>query len=130
MEKNIFWNIGQASNKLHVDIRKNIVDLSKQDMENADTTREVARNLLSTWQLNSSFFRAAMGPQLKELPASIVDSMDELDKLAAIPQEQWTDDVLGRSVGLRVRIMGAVVSDTLKKFVPKVLEFIPTGLLW
>jgi len=43
-------------------IRKFSIEMSEEDIKNAETSRIVAKNLLSTWPINSGFIRAALGP--------------------------------------------------------------------
>jgi hypothetical protein len=104
--------------------RKNLVELSESDLKNAEATRVVAKNLLSTWKLNSGFIRGVLGERLNELPAEIVEALDELDKLAD-RQDELSDYDLGYSVGLRVRMFGAVVVKALKTYAPEVLKYLP-----
>ncbi len=100
-----------------------VASIGKIDMQNAIETRKLAKDLLSTWRLNSGFIKGAMGPKLQELPASVVMAMDELDKLAL--KEKPDDYDLGYSLGLRVRMLGALVMESLKIYAPEILSAIP-----
>ena len=110
-------------------IRKFTVEMSEEDMKNTETSRIVAKNLLSTWPINSGFIRAALGPAgLSKLPADAVLAMDELDKLAS--QTSWTDFELGESLGLRVRLLTDIIRATIDQYAPELISYLPTMLLW
>ena len=102
-----------------------IGSIGQLDLQNAIETRKLARDLLSTWRLNSGFIRGTLGPKLQELPASIVMAMDELDKLALKDPSQWDDFDLGYSLGVRVRMLSAIIQNALKLYAPEVLQFVP-----
>ncbi len=104
-------------------LRGGILDLSKEDMLNADTTRQTAKNLLSTWRLNSGFIRGSLGNAIFEFPAEAVKAMDELDALAL--KATLDDFDLGYSLGLRVRILSELVANALAKYAPQVMKYLP-----
>jgi len=108
-------------------IRKDLVKLSEEDLKNAETTRVVAKNLLSTWKLNSGFIKGALGARLNEMPQSVITTLQELDTLAD-KKDQLTDYDLGYSVGLRVRMLSTMVQQTLKNYAPEVLKYLPSFL--
>ncbi len=105
-------------------MRGDIVKIVDEDAANAVISREVAKKLLSSWLINSGFVRGSLGPgRMAELPKGVVDSMDELDKLAK--QTIWTDFELGTSLGLRVRLLSEIVAQALKLYAPEVLRYLP-----
>lgn len=104
-------------------IRGNLVSLSEQDIKNAETSRVVAKNLLSTWKLNSGFIRGALGDRINQLPVGVVKALDELDLLAE--KTGPNDFDLGYSLGLRVRLLGELVANALKLYAPEVLQYLP-----
>jgi hypothetical protein len=93
------------------------------DIKNAEATKQLARDMLKTWSLNSGIIRGALGEQLREFPASAVEAMDELDKLAS--KIEWTDQELGYSIGYRLRMLNAVVQSALKLYAPDLLKMVP-----
>ncbi len=103
-------------------IRGDLIQLSQEDLANAEASRTIAKNLLLTWNLNSGFVRGALGDRLNQLPAEAVKAMDELDSLAG--KIEWTDNELGRSLGFRVRLLGEVVTNALKLYAPEVLKYL------
>lgn len=105
-------------------IRGGIVDLGQWDIKNAETTRQVAKDFLSTWLLNSGFIRASLGENINKLPLQAVKAMDELDILAS--KTAWSDFELGASLGLRVRMLGSLIVATLQQYFPNVLKDIPS----
>ena len=110
-------------------IRGGIVDLGQWDIKNAETTRQVAKDFLSTWLLNSGFIRASLGENINKLPLQAVKAMDELDILAS--KTAWSDFELGASLGLRVRMLGSLIVATLQQYFPNILKDVPEliGLL-
>jgi hypothetical protein len=102
------------------------IQAGQLDLKNAEATRALAKNLLSTWKLNSGFIRGALGPKLGELPQQAVAAMDELDKLAE--KTEPNDFDLGWSLGGRIRMLGAIVQAALKLYAPDVLQYLPSVL--
>ncbi len=96
------------------------------DLKNATATRQLAKDLLSTWKLNSGFIRGALGPKISELPNQAVEAMKELDALAE--KTDANDYDLGYSLGVRVRMLGSVVMEAFKLYSPEVLKFVPSVL--
>lgn len=105
-------------------MRQTALDISLEEVENAKTTREVALNYLKSWPVFSGLIRGALGPQMQELPLQAVEAMDELDDLA-LNADECTDHELGYSLGLRVRLLSAVVIEALKFYAPEMLDFVP-----
>ncbi len=105
-------------------MRGDIVKITEEDKLNAETSRTAAKNLLSTWAVNSGFVRGSLGPdRMNALPMGVVKAMDELDVLAA--KTIWTDFELGYSLGLRVRLLSEIVAQALKLYAPEVLRYLP-----
>lgn len=104
-------------------IRADLVKLSQEDIQNAEATRVISKNLLLTWGLNSGFLRGALGDRLNQLPAEAVKAMDELDVLSG--KIEWSDFELGYSLGLRVRLLGEIVTNALRLYAPEILKFLP-----
>jgi len=100
--------------------------ISEQDLKNAETSKIIAKNLLSTWKLNSGFIRGALGNKISELPNQAVEAMNELDKLAE--KTDLTDYDLGYSLGLRVRALSSIVQEVFKIYAPEVLKYLPSLL--
>jgi len=103
-------------------LQKGALQLSKVDLENAEVSRKVAKDFMSTWKLNSGFIRGSLGDRVNQLPHEAVKAMDELDKLAE--KTELNDFDLGYSLGARVRLLGELIVSALKHYFPKVLEYI------
>jgi hypothetical protein len=104
-------------------IRKELVKLSEEDMANAETSRIIAKNILSTWPINSGFIRGSLGPRINELPVNAIKALDELDALAK--KTEWSDFELGYSLGIRVQLLTEVVAAALKLYAPQILQYVP-----
>jgi hypothetical protein len=104
-------------------MRTDIISLTKEDMKNAQTARQSAKNLLSTWMLNSGFIRGSLGNKIYEFPGSFLDAMDQLDAIAET--EDRDDFALGYSLGIRVRLLGQLVENALASYAPEVLKYLP-----
>lgn len=107
--------------------RDSLLQLSQEDVANAEAMKEMARNHLAAWPVNSGFIKAALGAKIKEIPASAAEAMKELDGLAA--KQEWTDEELGRTLGLRVHLLITTVRESLELFAPEVLSRLPALLL-
>jgi len=108
-------------------IRKEIVNVGQWDVKNAESTRKLAKDFLSTWSLNSGFIRASLGENIGKLPHQAVQAMDELDILAT--KTEWSDFELGSSLGLRVRMLGSLIVSTLQQYFPNILKDVPDLLM-
>lgn len=112
-----------------VAIRESALNISAEEVKNNEVTRQVALNYLSIWPMQSGFIQGALGPRLDELPAQAVEAIDELDRLAdqlSITDPNSIEDWdLGLSLGLRVRLLTAVVQEALEMYAPDVLDLIP-----
>lgn len=104
-------------------MRGDIVKITEEDKLNAETFRTAAKNLVSTWAINSGFIKGSLGDRINQLPVGVVNAMDELDVLAA--KTNWTDFELGYSLGLRIRLLSEIVAQALKLYAPEVLKYIP-----
>ena len=104
--------------------RQTALDISIEEVENAKTTREVALNYLKSWPVFSGLIRGALGPQMQDLPLQAVDAMDELDDLA-MRVDECSDQELGYSLGLKIRLLNAVVIEALEFYAPQLLDFLP-----
>jgi len=103
--------------------RQCAIDISKENIKNAETMREVSLNCLSVWQIQSGFIKGALGSRIDELPNEAIEAMDELDRLAALPEK--SDYELGYFLGLKVRLLSSVVQAAIEKYVPEVTRFLP-----
>lgn len=100
--------------------RTNILKASQEDMKNAAVSRQVARNWLSTWAINSGIIRKAFQEIEQQLPCSCFAKMDRLDELAK--KGWWTDFELGESLYLQFEIRGLLASEAVKKYLPDILK--------
>jgi hypothetical protein len=105
-------------------MRKDLIQITQEDKLNAEASKTAAKNMLSTWMINSGFVRGSLGPdRMNALPVGVVKAMDELDALAL--KKEWTDFELGYSMGLRVRLLSEIVAQALKMYAPEVLKYVP-----
>lgn len=108
-------------------LRGSAIKLSEEDMRNAEVAREIARNLMSTWLLNSGFIKGALGSKFDALPYEAVKAINELDVFAR-SGEELSDYGLGYTLGLRVRLLSETVKLALEQFAPEVLKLLPAAL--
>ena len=107
-------------------MRQGLVEMSKEDVKNAEVVREAARNFISTWNLNSGFIKGALGDRISEFPMQFIEAMDELDTVANM--EAIGDYDLGYFLGLRVRTLETLIQETLKAYAPDVFDLVPFPL--
>ncbi len=103
-------------------------DMGQIDLRNAEASRKLARELLSTWRLNSGFIRGVLQEKVAELPKGVVDAMDQLDSMALEDPAKLDDFELGKSLGLRVRMLSSLVQQALSLYAPEVMKYIPSLL--
>lgn len=104
-------------------MRQGAIDTSTENIQNAETMREMARNCRSAWLVQSGFFDALIGNRKKELPAEVIEAKDKLDQLAE--KTELSDYELGLFLGLTIRLKSSVVQVILEKYAPNVIEFLP-----
>lgn len=108
-------------------IRQTAIDISEEEVKNAEAARIVAVNYLSIWPIQSGMIRGALGARIEELPVQAVSAMDELDQLAEQMNDvsDPNDYDLGLSLGLRVRLLGSVVQEALEIYAPDIINLVP-----
>jgi len=110
-------------------LRETATDISGEEVKNLIAARQVALDYLTIWPMQSGFIKGALGPRMDEMPAQVVDAIDELDRLSdelsLTDPNSIGDEDLGLSLGLRVRLLGAVVQEALKMYAPDVLDLVP-----
>ncbi len=107
-------------------IRKDIKLVVDEDVKNYNASIHISKELLKTWRLNSGFIRGSLGDKINQFPVEVKRAMDELDALAIKPNPDDYD--LGYSLGARLRLMGAMITNVLKQYAPDVLKYLPIGL--
>ena len=109
--------------------REALVGISREEVLNNDAVRESALNWLQIWPMQSGFIKGALGPRVDEMPMQVIEAIDELDllseHLSTVDPNEIEDYDLGLSLGLRVRLLGAVVEEALKMYAPDVIDLIP-----
>ena len=110
-------------------VRKTAITISGEEVKNLYAVRQVAKDYLLIWPMQSGFIKGALGPRMDEMPAQAITAIEELDILAgqynSTDPNEFGDYDLGLSLGLRVRLLGAVVQEALKMYAPDVLDLIP-----
>lgn len=115
--------------------QKNVVDLAQIDAQNAVTTRIAARQICSTWSLNSSALAVILTKYSTLLPCDCSNDIKALDVIAAkcikkdingvLTCEELTDQDMGQAVVL----WGYTWSSITKSGVNKIMEtFFPSIL--
>lgn len=105
-------------------LRQGALDISKEEMKNAATARIVAKNYLSITAIQVGMLRGALGERINELPKTAVDAVDELSELATLDPNSLTDEQLGMSLGLRIRLLCSVVREALEIYAPDLLIYL------
>ncbi len=102
--------------------RRIAIDISVENVKNAEAMREAAMNCLSVWQIQSGFIIGALGNRINELPKEAVEAIEELDSLAELSEQ--TDYELGLFLGLKVRLLSSVVRVAFEKYAPDLVEYL------
>jgi len=100
-----------------------LVNLTAEDVQNAEAMKAAAENLLKTWPVYSGIMVGALGDRIKDLPQRAIVAMATLDVLAS--KQGWTDYELGLSLGLRIHIAAATVTEAIKMYAPDLIDLLP-----
>ena len=98
------------------------IDISVENVKNAEAMREASVNCLSVWQIQSGFIKGALGNRINELPKEAFEAIEELDRLAELPEQ--TDYQLGLFLGTKVRLLSSVVRVAFEKYAPDLIEYL------
>lgn len=103
--------------------RQITIDVSAENIKNAETLLEVSRKCVTAWPVESGFIEGALSSRMDELPNDVVKAKEQLDLLAE--KEELSDYELGLFLGLKVRLLNSVVQATLEKYTPNVIDILP-----
>lgn len=108
-------------------VREIALELSLEEVENTKVAKQIAINSLETAPYWNGFLRGLLGTRTEELPAHVLEAMDELDQLAALYEcaGEVSAAELGRVLGLRARILCAAVKEVLQMYAPDVVGMLP-----
>lgn len=107
-----------------VSLRGAALDLSREDLANAEVSREVAKNMIETWAINSGFMRAYLGNRINEMPVRFTQALDMLDEMYD-NRHTLTDLGLGAVLGLRLRLVEETIRECIKDHAPELLRYLP-----
>ena len=109
-------------------LREAATDISGEEVLNLGATRKVAIDYVTIWPMQSGFIKGVLGTRMDEMPAQDVEAIEELDQIAELINGMDPNDVkdhdLGKSLGLRLRLLGSVVKEALKRYAPSAVEYI------
>ena len=108
--------------------RQTATDISTENIKNTETMKEISQSCISVWLVQSGFIKGALGSRINELPNEATEAIDELDRLAGLPER--SDYELGLFLGLKVRLSSSVLRVTLEKYSPNVGEILPLVFLF
>jgi len=114
----LLW-LGGCATMRQVPIR-----ISEEEIENAKALKVVARNCLSITAFQVGMLEGGLGEDINKLPASAITAIEEMKQLSALDPNSLTDEQLGLSLGLRLRILCTVVKEALAIYAPEVLLFL------
>lgn len=103
--------------------RQAAIDLSEENVLNAEAMRQVARNCRSVIQMQIGFTETALGNRMDELSIEDVKALKELKQLAEKPE--LSDYEVGRFLGSKARLLGSVVQVALEKYAPDIGVMLP-----
>lgn len=103
--------------------RQAVINISDENIKNAETIKEVAEKCRSVWLTQSGFIDGAFGNRINELPKEAIEAKDKLDQLAE--QTELTDYELGLFLGLKVRLLGSVAQVAIEKYAPGMVDLLP-----
>lgn len=104
-------------------LRSTALELSVENIENAEAVREISSNCISVWPVQSGFIKGVLGDRINELPKETIEAIQELDRLAE--QTERTDHELGIFLGTKIRILKFIIQAAIERYVPDVVEILP-----
>ena len=99
--------------------RQGMMDLSAENVKNAETMKEIALDCVSIWPVQSGFIYGALD---KKLSVETTEALKELDLLAE--NTELTDYQLGYFLGLKTRLLSSVIQVALEKYAPSIVEYL------
>ena len=109
--------------------REGAIKVSASEVKNNVAAKEVALNYLEIWPMQSGFIHGLMEHRQGEFPEHVVDAINKLDdlssKLNTNDPNLILDYDLGLSLGLRVRLIGAVAEEVVRAYAPDLLALVP-----
>lgn len=103
--------------------RQMAIDVSEENVLNAEAMRQVAENCRSVCLMQIGFTETALGNRMNELSIEDIEAVKELKQLAE--KTELSDYEVGRFLGFQVRLSGSVVQSILDKYAPNVVELLP-----
>ncbi len=100
-------------------MRQGVIDISAENVKNAETMKEIALDCVSIWPVQSGFIYGALD---KKLSVETTEALKELDLLAE--NTELTDYQLGYFLGLKTRLLGSVIQVALEKYAPSIVEYL------
>lgn len=97
-------------------VNKFTLEASQQDLKNAENSRKIADNLMSTWSLNSGWIQCAMTDTIPPITLRKVQAIDKMVKEA----NRWSkeDYQKGCFLGLETDLATHQAEELLKKLIP------------
>jgi len=102
-------------------IRTGAIYLSEEEYRNYETSKEVAQTWLLYWEFQSGMIKQALG---NKVPMDVAKMMDELDKWAKLPTVQQTDEILGRVLVARLKVLSDVMKLLYDIYAPGLFEIL------
>jgi hypothetical protein len=121
-------------------LRKNAIQLSNEDAKNAVTSRIVAKEILSTWSLNSGFMTPALETFKGLLPCDCeqdIKAMDAIVDKSKMPDgtlnfDKLDDRDLGSALWYWAKIYGSIIKSGAKgvidNYFPSILKYLPAAM--
>jgi len=109
-------------------IRTGVRQWADEDLANADVSRQVGRDIASTWYLNSGFLREMIMYEEDRFPCAetkkMLEALDKLDEISVDPAS-LTDVQIGQAYAIRINFIRDVVEQNFKAFAPDLLKYLP-----
>lgn len=103
-------------------MRDTAVGITDEEIKNVETAREISARLLAIWPYQSGFIKGILGSRIDELPTYTIDAINELDALAK--SENVSDSDLGKSLGLRIRMVCETVKQVIRTYYPDAVDLL------
>ena len=101
--------------------RKIAIRVSEEEYTNYEISKEMAQTYLLFWHFQSGMIREGLKD---EIPVSVKETMDNLDKWASLPTIRQTDEILGRVLIARFIVLSETMKVIMDKYVPGLFQFL------
>ena len=111
-------------------MRQTALQLSQEDLKNAETVRKLSKNLLEVWGLKSGFIREWLGDQATQEITNIMDKLDKSYEQFLVNKKELLDKELGQTIALNIKLLleHPITNEALQRIAPDIVDILMLSL--